>query len=510
MKRWAFYMRATLLLCMLAGIPAAAQTTAPATQPTSTAIVELSGTIDDYSARSVMRRIDLAREHGASNIILAINTWGGQVTSALEISQYLKRQDDLHIVAFITDKAISAGAMIAVACDEIVMQPGSRIGDCAPIAMRQDGSLEPLLPAERAKFESPILADFRESARRNGYDPLVAEAMVSVGRVVYYLQDASGTKKFAGSEDYEKLSNDGWTNVEGVPAPLDKDSELLTLDADLAQLIGLSKATINSPDALAAERGWNITSRSIQGFGEDLVNVLNSSVVRSLLITIFMWSLYLAISTPGHGAPESVAVLSLGLLIGVPLLTGYAQWWEIAMIFAGLALIAFEIFVFPGHFASLGIGIFLLVGGLILTFVPKEPTGLPGILPQLPESWDAMAKGLIAVTSAIVASIALWFWLQRYLPHLPYFNRLVLNAGTSSANAPVGHETTWPIVGMKGEAQTDLRPGGSALFYDFQIGEMRSVSVVCDRGFVRAKTKLDVVEVSGSRIVVRPSQENLA
>jgi membrane-bound serine protease (ClpP class) len=480
-----------------------AQTTAPSS---STAIVELSGTIDDYSARSVMRRINLAREHGAQNVILAINTWGGQVTSALEISQFLKRQDDLHIVAFVTDKAISAGAMIAVACDEIVMQPGSRIGDCAPIAMRSDGGLEPLPAAERAKIESPILADFRESARRNGYDQLLAEAMVSVGHVVYYLQDSAGAKRFADSEGYATLTKEGWTSVSDVPSPLDRDSELLTLDAELAQRIGLSKATISSPDTLATDRGWNVTSRSMQSWGEELINILNAPLARSLVLTIFMWSLYLALSTPGHGVPESFAMISLGLLIGVPLLTGYAQWWEILLIFLGLALIAFEIFVFPGHLVSLGIGILLLVGGLVLTFVPKEPTGLPGILPQLPQSWDAMAKGLITVTSAVVASIALWFWLQRYLPQLPYFNRLVLMGSGAMATSPVAHESPWPVVGMQGEAQTDLRPGGSATFFDAQLGETRSVSVVSDRGFVLAGTKLDVVEVSGNRIVVRPSE----
>jgi len=31
----------------------------------------------------------------------------------------------VHVVAFVNDKAISAGAMIAMACNEIVMVPGS-------------------------------------------------------------------------------------------------------------------------------------------------------------------------------------------------------------------------------------------------------------------------------------------------------------------------------------------------------------------------------------------------
>jgi hypothetical protein len=49
------------------------------------------------------------------------------------------------------------------------------------------------------------------------------------------------------------------------------------------------------------------------------------------------------------------------LLIGIPLLTGYASWLEVAMIFIGLALLAFEIFIFPGHFVSGIVGLVMMV-----------------------------------------------------------------------------------------------------------------------------------------------------
>src|SRR5205085_10320993 len=133
----------------------------------------------------------------------------------------------LHTVAFIQDKAYSAGAMIALACDEIVMEPGSVIGDCAPIVYRSDGSLESLAPAERAKAESPILADFRDSAQRNGYDPLLAEAMVSVDRVVHYVQSSDGQRRLVNDSDYARLLADSWKPVPGVPDPIDDGRSLL-------------------------------------------------------------------------------------------------------------------------------------------------------------------------------------------------------------------------------------------------------------------------------------------
>src|SRR5450432_1031779 len=135
-------------------------------------VIVLKGEIDEYNKSTLFKRFDEARRLGADTIILQTNTYGGLVTSGLDISRFLKQQNDLHVICFIDEKAISAGAMIALACDEIVMQPGALLGDCAPITISESG-LQTMGAAERAKMESPILEDFSDSAARNGYDPLL-------------------------------------------------------------------------------------------------------------------------------------------------------------------------------------------------------------------------------------------------------------------------------------------------------------------------------------------------
>ena len=79
------------------------------------------------------------RKFGAKNIILNLDSYGGLVTAGEEISRYIKRQSDLHTIAFVQDKAISAGAMIAMACDEIVMSNSATLGDCAAIVFGPTG-----------------------------------------------------------------------------------------------------------------------------------------------------------------------------------------------------------------------------------------------------------------------------------------------------------------------------------------------------------------------------------
>lgn len=471
--------------------------------PQSAAVIAITGEIDDYNRDMLFRRFKDAQTLGAKVVIVRIDTYGGMVTAGLDISQFIKQQTGMHTIAFIHRKAISAGAMIAMACDEIVMEPNAKIGDCAPIMVRTDGSLQPMPDAERGKIESPILADFRDSAKRNGHDTLLAESMVSVDRVVHFMQSPDGEKRFVNQADYDKLVAADWKPVAGVLDPLDDAKTLLTLHTEQAAIIGLCKEVSVSPEALAASRNYNILQTFAPGAGEKIVQVLNSSWARGLLLTLFLMSAYAAFSIPGHGAPEAVAVVSLGLLVGMPLLAGYAQWWEIVVIFLGLGLLAFEIFVFPGHFVSAIVGAAMVLGGLILTFVPKEPTGLPGFMPGLNGTYLAMERGLIVVASGLGSSLLLGLWLQRYLPSVPYFRKLVLTTSVGDTPGPAMQIVDWPTVGAAGQAVTDLRPGGKAAFLDPALGDARITQVVSDSGFIVSGTKLIVREVAGNRVVVR-------
>ncbi len=120
--------------CVLAwAIPAARAADGPAAGAPAadrkTVVITLAGEIDDYNRDQLFRRFDDAKKLGAKVVILNIDTYGGLLTSGLEISRFVKRQEDLHVVAYVKDKAISAGAMIAMACDEIVVSDSATLGD---------------------------------------------------------------------------------------------------------------------------------------------------------------------------------------------------------------------------------------------------------------------------------------------------------------------------------------------------------------------------------------------
>ena len=257
MREWntrilALVAAAGVLLAAAGGlIHAAGESPAPAPpaadgQPAArrAVVITIDGQIDDYTKGVLVRRVEKARSLNADTVILQIDTYGGLVTSALEMSRYIKRQNDLHVIGFVHDKAISAGAMIALACDELLMSPGATIGDAAPISISPSGRLEGLGPAERAKVESPLLADLYDSAVDNRHDPLLAEAMVAVGRVVYWVENGAGERRFVDDQQYAALAKDGWKSVAGVPSPIDRADTLLTVHTDLATKIGLADGLI--------------------------------------------------------------------------------------------------------------------------------------------------------------------------------------------------------------------------------------------------------------------------
>ena len=477
------------------------------------AVIRIKGEIDDYSMDVVSGHIDLAIKGGAKVLIFDIDTPGGGLGATLNMTRKLRSLEGVRTVAVVRPKAYSAGAIIAVAMDEIYMTPGSVVGNAAPIAITATG-IETLGEGERAKAASPVIADLYSSAERNKYDPDLLAAMVLHGRVIHgVVETATGVRKFVDPARYAELIKSGYTPIADIPNPLDAADTLLTVDDRTAARIGLSKGTVDSVQALALAQGWTIDRTLEPTFGQKLVQWLNSATVRGLVVTIFMISMYLSFSSPGHGLPEAVCMTALATLLLVPILTGYASWLELVLILMGIALIAVEIFVMSGTIIPGVTGAVLVLMGLILTFVPREIPTTPGqwtapSLPSLPGSWAALQTGFVVVTFSMVGAMLAGWWLSFYLPKLPYGGRLILSgiAGQGGAGSVLaeGSRESWPPVGATAVAATDLRPSGNAEFPDPDGPGVRTSPVVSDSGFVSRGTPLRVVETAGARVLVRP------
>ncbi len=95
-------------------------------------IIQIRNAIGSGLREYISRGVDQAKEEGADVLLFDIHTPGGAISATSDI---IKIIDDsgLPTIAFVNNEAISAGAIITLSCEKIVMAPGGTIGDAQPI-----------------------------------------------------------------------------------------------------------------------------------------------------------------------------------------------------------------------------------------------------------------------------------------------------------------------------------------------------------------------------------------
>jgi hypothetical protein len=136
--------------------------------------VTIDGMIDLGLAPFLSRTIRDAEQAGAAGVLLDINTFGGRVDAAVAMRDTLLNAP-IRTIAFVNPRAISAGALIALATDTIVMASGGTIGAAMPV-LAGAGQVQ----AADEKSVSYLRKEFGATAERRHRPAKFAEAMVDV------------------------------------------------------------------------------------------------------------------------------------------------------------------------------------------------------------------------------------------------------------------------------------------------------------------------------------------
>jgi len=470
--------------------------------------------ISGTTYQALRRKAVQCRAKGAQLIIIDMHTWGGGVIAALDIARLIKHDlAGIYVVCYVRTRAISAGALIALACDEIVMTPTGKIGDCAPIVM--GGKLE---GTEREKIETVLRGEFSESAQRGGYSVALAESMVSIHREVWKIRNKRTDemqyvlrKDWRGKVFFPKGKVDGASNPQAewelieVTVP---EGELLTMDPQKAVTLGIVSTLIDAPAGNPYAnilKEFNVTAPPVvltDTWSEVLVGWLTSPAVVSILMLFGIMGVYVEIRTPGLGLPGLLALICFGIIFGSQFLIGLATWWEIALFVVGIVLICLEVFVIPGFGVAGVSGIICCVLGLTVMFVDNAPGQWP--IPRDEFGWDLLANGIFAMACAFIGSVVLSVALARYFRKIPLANRLCLAmAAEAVPQAPVVESS--PVrriqVGDRGVVESMCRPVGKVRF-----GE-DLVDAVSQGGPIDAGTPVRVLAMESNRPIVERDQE---
>ncbi len=464
-------------------------------------LIEFSGVIDFRTDKYFRDRLAKAQQAGADLVIIEIDSPGGLKTVSLDLAELLRDVDWAYTLAYIPREAISGGALVALGCDEIAGSPTMRMGDIGEIAFDAEFWAFRLVPA---KIQSVLVRQVRDLATAKRRPPELAEAMIDKDVLVFVQPGEDGKKLYKTARVDEPRPDAPWELVE-ESGP----ERFLTLSGARAAELGLIETLAGDRAALLESLGVKADVMVVhrRTSGDEIIYLLNTTLVTALLLIIGVLALYLELSAPGIGVGGVIAALCALLFFGSRFFGGTAGWLEVTLFLAGLALIGMELFVIPG-FGVAGIsGLCLMAASAVLA---SQSFVIPATAPQWNQTITSLVM-LIACGCVILIGAA---WITKRFGSLPVFNQLVLAPRFDSAGDAGGAfkpasdkppPSAHPLVSVGDWGKTDspLRPAGRVRFAG------RSLDAISDGSFVEAGRNVRVISIQGSIVTVAPVQDEV-
>lgn len=485
------------------GLPREAMRQQADGKPVKSRLIEVHGVIGHTLQDFVLREIRTAVADNVNLLILEIDSPGGSKDIAEEISMTLADLDPSKIttVAWIPRGAWSGGALIAFGCDQIMMHADAQIGDIGVIMQTQPGGAFERAPE---KIVSPFLEFVASIAKRKNRAPGLLQAMVDKDLEIFEVTNKKDGRVTWMSEHEIQAQPDEW--IKGPMVPESRKGVLLTLRGERAHQLRLAEAPCADMSELRRRLGIpeSVQLTAVQRTWVDgIVAFLNSGFGGFLLLSAAIICLYVEAHVP-TGAFAVPALICFVLFFWSRFLGGTAGMLELILFALGMGLLALEIFVIPG-FGVFGItGILMILLSLVMashTFAGMNAT----------ESFEESMGSLGSLTGAMVTVIVTAVVLNRFLPSIPWVNRLILTppgyaaAGTGPLLNPsltTGGDSGPVDMGTVGTAASALRPSGKGMFGD------KYIDVVSDGAYIDHGSAIEVIRIAGNRVIVRAVQKS--
>ncbi|MDH4475652.1 MAG: hypothetical protein QE274_04195 [Verrucomicrobiaceae bacterium] len=430
------------------------------------------------------RTLERCTAEAAEAVIFDLDTPGGLAWDTTNLMMRDLQKLGPPSFAFINPRALSAGAMIAIATDAIYIAPAGSTGAATPIY----GTGQEMGDAERAKMNSAMMSMARTVAKEKGHDPRVIEAMIDMDR--------------------ELIVNGQVLCAKG---------EILTLDAEEATMLSdgkplFAKAIATTLDDVKTAENLKGPTVTAEPAGFERVAILITKYA-SILILLGIAGAYMEMQAPGFGLPGFVSLIAFSLFFFghyvAGSLVGHETTFAIAVFIVGIIFVAVELLVFPGTMLPGILGFICIMGALVFTMsgweiAPIDPTITKDAAEATPTRFaftlSTYATGLRNFAIGITGATALLMLLARYLPQVGPFKHMTLatTAGGSLAETPAALSAAAVRPGDEGIARSALRPYGT-----IEIAG-RQMEATVDSGYLQSGTPIRIREIQGLKIIVEP------
>jgi membrane-bound ClpP family serine protease len=466
----------------------------------------LKGDVDSAMRESVTRVIRDVRKKKGNVLILVMNCGGTDLDTARGLAEDLAKaqtgDDAVQIIAFIPESASDAAAIVALGCSEIVMTK-PKAGVEGDVKEATFGNFERYLKTEKnAAAIDAQRKSLRAFAEERGFPGILIDGMLDRNLEIVRARGVGGNRnktKLMTRADLDAEKSEAEKNARPVEWEQDKVIKQpkmpFQLNATLAAELGLTRFTVPSKDVkdVSVVYGVGDVKDPEPGWVDRFAEFIRYPAVTIILVMVGFIGLILELKVPGLTVPGIVAALCFILVFWAQSRYDTIFVLAILLFVLGLVLLALEIFVLPG-FGVCGIsGIVLMLVGLAAVSLEKVPNTEGEVF--------SLALRLAYFFLALLGAIAAAFTVARFLPQVPGANRLLLAPPTDQPNASQsalpGAVEAAELLGAIGTSTTPLRPAGVVRFGD------KFVDVVSDGGFIPAGTRVQVIAVEGTRIVVK-------
>jgi membrane-bound serine protease (ClpP class) len=392
----------------------------------------------------ILRRgLKSAIEAKADIVILDMDTPGGELGVTLEIMQEIIESFDRFegpIITYVNTEAISAGAYIAIATNEIAFAPFAQIGAAEAVS----GGGANIDSSMKRKINSYLKAKIRSYSGKHRYR----------SRVMASMMDANETLLIEGDPP---LATDGTV--------IQKKGELLTLTAEEAvkeygdppqPLLGTG--VFESAEKILDEK-WGVGNYELIkmeiNWAERAGLWLNS--VGPIIIGIGLLGLFIEFKTPGFGFFGIAGIIFVLIFFGSKYVSGLAGQEEVLVFLLGVSLVILELFVFPGFIFPAIIGLFMIFGSILWAMVDVWPNT------DFSWSFETFENPVKELLLAVLITLALVLALTRILPKSSIWNSLILSSAVGGLNSNLSGDVTGEedgLIGALGKSVSELYPSG--------------------------------------------------
>ena len=458
--------------------------------------VEIDDIIDRFSDRYLARVIERAQAEGVDTLLVRIDTDGGEVLHARAMFKRILdlEAEGIRTVAFVDFRAISAGALIAYAHEEVYISETASIGDIGVVFQTQEGTIE----YAPEKFETVVRTLLTQAAEQRGWNRGMLLKMTAHKQSLYRVTLPGESMEFVIEDDlpeflarHPDVDRDDPNQVIVYRGP----DRLLTLTGLEAVKFEMASGNVADLDAMHERLGVSrdeVVDLSPRGSERAAWALSRFAPVLAGLAVLF---LLFELKTPGVGLWAALAaLLGAGFLLAQYSLD-LMENFELLLIVIGLGLVAAEMFTMVGGGLLAALGAAVGLTGLVLGFLPNELTfdfGDPFFVDAFRDAafGGATSVGIVAVGTVLAV---------RYLPRSIALHRhITMREAVTATSAGDIEARTATLLGQRGEASEALHPSGTV-----RIGQ-ESIRARAEHGaYIADGAAVEVVSVEFGEVVVR-------